>query len=121
MHGEKNLPRSHAPLLPGQSRSLHLPKWFYDTSIGTTTRAAYCGALLEGLRLLYAQARKTRGFTWFGPPERNTLRPWEMLYCYVCVVLLKAEFNLSHPVAHPAFYSSRPWQLHCDAGPDRWL
>jgi hypothetical protein len=39
----------------------------------------------------------------------------------MCVVLLKAEFKLSHPVAHPAFYSSRPWQLHCDAGPDRWL
>jgi hypothetical protein len=32
-------------------------------------------------------------FMWFGPLEHNTLRPWEILYCYVCVTLLKAEFN----------------------------
>jgi hypothetical protein len=24
-----------------------MPKWFYDTSTGTTTRAARCGSLLE--------------------------------------------------------------------------
>jgi hypothetical protein len=28
-----------------------LLKWFYDTSTDTATRAAYCGSLLEGLRL----------------------------------------------------------------------
>jgi hypothetical protein len=32
--------------------------------------------------------------TWFGPPARNTQRPRERLYCYVCVVLFKAELNL---------------------------
>jgi hypothetical protein len=31
-----------------------------------------------------------------------------MLYCYVCVALLKAEFNLSHPIIRLTFYSSRP-------------
>jgi hypothetical protein len=33
-----------------------------DTSTGAATRAACCGSLLEGLRLLYAQARWTQGF-----------------------------------------------------------
>jgi hypothetical protein len=29
-----------------------MSKWFYDTSIGTATRAARCGSFLEGLRFL---------------------------------------------------------------------
>jgi hypothetical protein len=37
-----------------QNRSVNLSKWFYDTSIGTATRAVHCGSLLEGLRLSYA-------------------------------------------------------------------
>jgi hypothetical protein len=36
----------------------------------------------------------TRRFTWFGPPEHNTLRAREMFYCCVYVALFKAELNL---------------------------
>jgi hypothetical protein len=46
-------------------------------------------------------------------------------YIVVCVVLFKAEYNLSDSIVCPTFYSSRPWQLQCDLGPDRcppgWL
>jgi hypothetical protein len=59
---------------------------------------------------------------WFGPLERNTLRPWEN-----GVVLLKP--SLVHVSLSPCFfltllpaassYRSRPQQLHCDLGLDR--
>jgi hypothetical protein len=42
-------------------------------------RAARCGSFVEGAQIAqgvgYEEIRWTRGFTWFGPPERNTLRP----------------------------------------------
>jgi hypothetical protein len=67
-----------------------LSKWFYDTSTSTATRAARCSLFVgEGLVLLGVSYRGTqwrRGFTWFGPTERNTLRPQENR----CVVLLSA-------------------------------
>jgi hypothetical protein len=88
---------SGAATCPTAPDPASLPRWalvFYDTSTGTAVRAVRCGSLLEGLRLSYAQARWTQVFTWFGPPDRNTLRPQELLYCYMCVALLKAEFNL---------------------------
>jgi hypothetical protein len=54
-------------------------------SAGTAIGAARCSSLLEGLRSLEIAAMDeawwTQGFTWFGPPECNTLRPWvESLY-----------------------------------------
>jgi hypothetical protein len=71
-------------------------KWFYDTSTSTATRAARCGSLLEGLRSLeladMEEVRWTQGFTWFGPPESNILRPWEMcaLLCVWCYLRLSS-------------------------------
>jgi hypothetical protein len=62
-----------------------ISKWFYDTSIGTAIRSVRYGLLLDGLSLLYAQTRWTRGFTWFELAECNTLHSQEMLYCHVCV------------------------------------
>jgi hypothetical protein len=54
-------------------------KWFYDTSTGAATGAARCGSFVGGAQIAqgvgYQGIRWTRGFTWFGPPERNTLRP----------------------------------------------
>jgi hypothetical protein len=54
-------------------------KWFYDTSTGAATGAARCGSFVGGAQIAqgvgYEGIRWTRGFTWFGPPERNTLRP----------------------------------------------
>jgi hypothetical protein len=56
-----------------------LLKWFYDTSTGAATGAARCGSFIGGAQIArgvgYPGIRWTRRFTWFGPPERNTLRP----------------------------------------------
>jgi hypothetical protein len=56
-----------------------LSKWFYDTSTGAATGAARCGSFVGGAQIAwgvgYPGIRWTRRFTWFGPPERNTLRP----------------------------------------------
>jgi hypothetical protein len=65
-------------------------------------------------------------FTLFGPPERNTLRPWENGSCItVCcsnvgLALGCPGFRLSILTFATAFYSTRPQRLHCDLGPDRW-
>jgi hypothetical protein len=53
-------------------------------------------------------------FTWFGPPEHSAQ------HIAMCVVLFKAELNLSLSIVCMTFYSSRSWQLQCDLGPDRW-
>ena len=39
------------------------------------------------------------GFKWFGPPERNTLRPLRELYCdmCVCVVSIGSESFATRP------------------------
>jgi hypothetical protein len=54
-------------------------KWFDDTSIGAATGAARCGSFVVGAQIAqgvgYEGIRWTRGFTWFEPPECNTLRP----------------------------------------------
>jgi hypothetical protein len=66
-------------------------KWFYDTSTGTATRVAHCGSLLEGLPSLALQLWMKQGghdFTWFGPPEHNTLCPRDE------IVLLCVFFKL---------------------------
>jgi hypothetical protein len=71
-----------------------MSKWFYDTFPGTATRAARGGSLSGGIKSLnaqgvsYKETRLTREFTWFGPPERNTLRPQENgSYCIVVCVI----------------------------------
>jgi hypothetical protein len=54
-------------------------KWFYDTSTGAAIGAARCRSFVGGAQIAqgvgYQGIRWTRGFTWFGPPERNTLLP----------------------------------------------
>jgi hypothetical protein len=54
-------------------------KWFYDTSTGAATGVVCCGSFVGGgfglLVVSYEGIWWIRGFTWFGPPERNTLRP----------------------------------------------
>jgi hypothetical protein len=66
-----------------------MSKRFYGTFIGTATRAARYGSFIgEGFGLLvlgYGRTQWIPRFTWFGPPERNTLRPRENE-----VVLLKS-------------------------------
>jgi hypothetical protein len=56
-----------------------MSKWFYDTYIGAATGAARCGSFVGGAQITrgvgYPGMRWTRRFTWFGPPERNTLCP----------------------------------------------
>jgi hypothetical protein len=52
---------------------------FYDTSTGAATGVARCGSFVGGsfglLVASYEGIRWTRGFTWFGPSERNILHP----------------------------------------------
>jgi hypothetical protein len=54
-------------------------KWFYDTSTGAATGVACCGSFVGGAQIAQSVGYQgiwwTRGFTWFGPPECNTLRP----------------------------------------------
>jgi hypothetical protein len=60
-------------------RKKSVSNWFYDTSTGAATGAVHCDSFVGGARIAqgvgYQGIRWTRGFTWFGPPERNTLRP----------------------------------------------
>jgi hypothetical protein len=77
-----------------------MSKWIYDTSSVTATRAARGGSLIRGIKALDAQGvsyegtRWTRGFTWFGPPEWNSLRPWENGSCYITVSYSSLGLNL---------------------------
>jgi hypothetical protein len=56
-----------------------MSKWFYDTSTGAATGAARCGSFVGEAQIAqgvgYQGIRWTQRFTWFEPPERNTLRP----------------------------------------------
>jgi hypothetical protein len=84
-----------------------MSKWFYDTSTGAATGAARCGFFVgRGFGLLVASYEGiwwTRGFTWFGPPERNALRPWVNRVVLLCLsVQLKSPSVCSSP---------RPWRL----------
>jgi hypothetical protein len=73
-----------------------MTKWFYDTFPGTATGATHGGSLIGGTKALHAQGVSyegtwwTRGFTWFGPPECNTLCLWENGSCCIaaCDVLV---------------------------------
>jgi hypothetical protein len=70
----------------------NLSKWFYDTFPGTATRAAHGCSLIGGTKALDVQGvsyEGTRWFTWFGPPERNTLRPRENESC--CIVVCAVQ------------------------------
>jgi hypothetical protein len=84
-----------------------MSKWFYDTSTGAATGAARCGSFVGGgfglLVASYEGIRWTRGFTWFGPPERNTLRPRVN-----GIVLLCLSVQLKSP---SVCSSSRPWRM----------
>jgi hypothetical protein len=77
-HGDeakKNQERRGGP--PYLARQMS--KWFYDTSTGAATGVAHCGSFVGGVQIAqgvgYQGIRWTRGFMWFRPPERNTLRP----------------------------------------------
>jgi hypothetical protein len=78
-----------------------LSKWFYDTSTGAATGAARCGSFVGGSQIArgvgYPGIRWTRRFTWFGPPERNTLRPWVKGVVLLCLSarLRSSLFSLS--------------------------
>jgi hypothetical protein len=65
-------------------------------------------------------------FTWFGPLERNTLRPRENESCIVAccssvgLALGCPQFGLPILTSAAAFYSTRVHRLHYDLGPNRW-
>jgi hypothetical protein len=78
-----------------------ISNWFYDTSPDTDTRAARGGSLIEGNNALDAQGvnyegtRWARGFTWFEPPERNTLRSRKNESC--CIIVCYSSLGLNLP------------------------
>jgi hypothetical protein len=90
-------------------------KWFYDTSTGAATGAARCGSFVGGAQIArgvgYPGIRWTRGFTWFGPPERNTLRPRVKGVVLLCLSarLRSSLFSLSARVC-----GVRPGSVPCD-------
>jgi hypothetical protein len=79
-----------------------LSKWIYDVSTGEATGAARCGSFVEkGFGLLIVSSRWTREFTWFGPPERNTLHPRENGVVLFKRGLARVSLSLS--------FSTTPW------------
>jgi hypothetical protein len=96
--------------------------------------------LLEGLRshkvLVIREYGGIRRFTWFGPPERNTLRPrvnGVVLLClsarlrssFVCLcvclgVYMCVSVCVRGCVSARTFYSSRPSSYSETPWPDRW-
>jgi hypothetical protein len=91
---EALLPEKHQALLPARQMS----KWFYDTSTGAATGAARCGSFAGGAQIAqgvgYQGIRWTRGFTWFGQLEHNTLRPRVNGVVLLCLsVRLKSLFS----------------------------
>jgi hypothetical protein len=94
-------------------RTIQLSKWFYDTSIGAATGATRCGSFVGGAQITqgvgYQEIRWTRGFTWFRPPERNTLRPRVNEVVLLCLsVRLKSRGPFLSLASVRTFYSSRP-------------
>jgi hypothetical protein len=83
-------------------------KVVYDSSPRTTIRSAHGGSLLEGLRLYTLELDEHEGLRGLGRWSVICYVHGRELYCCVCVVLFKAEFNLVAPVVRPTFYSSRP-------------
>jgi hypothetical protein len=116
-------------------RHLYLSKWFYDTSTGAATGAARCGSFVGGAQIArrvgYPGIRWTRRFTWFGPPERNTLRPRVNGVVLLCLSarLRSSLFSLCQPVcvcvfpwlsSARTFYIPRPGSYREAPWPDRW-
>jgi hypothetical protein len=89
-----------------------LSKRFYDILIDAAARLACCGSFVRGSFSLLVASYKwmwwTHEFTWFKPPERNTLRPWENWVVLLKPALTEPFFNLPREEAPArAFYSSR--------------
>jgi hypothetical protein len=89
-----------------------LSKWFYDTSTGAATGAARCGSFVGGAQIAqgvgYEGIRWTRGFTWFGPPERNTLRPRVNGVVLLC---LSVRLKSPCPFSCVSVRLQSPWRL----------
>jgi hypothetical protein len=83
-----------------KSEKRKLSKCFYDTSTDIAMRAAcYSSFIGDGLDLSDVSYKKHSGderFTWFRPPERNTLRPRENENC-IAVCCLSVGFTLGFP------------------------
>jgi hypothetical protein len=81
-----------------------LSKWLYDTFTGAAIGAARCSSFVGGgfglLVASYEGIRWTRRFTWFGPPECNTLRPRvnEVVLLCLSARLRSSLFSLCQPV-----------------------
>jgi hypothetical protein len=118
-------------------RLTYVSKWFYDTSTGAATGAARCGSFVGGAQIArgvgYPGIRWTRRFTWFGPPERNTLRPRVNGVVLLCLGarLRSSLFSLCQPMcvcgvrplwlsSARTFYSPRPGSYREAPWPDRW-
>jgi hypothetical protein len=75
---------------------LLLSKWFHNTSSDTVIRAARKGSLIGGTKTLDAQGvsyDETRWFTWFRPPERNTIHQRENGSCCIAVCCSNLGLN----------------------------
>jgi hypothetical protein len=98
---------------------------------------AICGSFVGGAQIArgvgYPGIRWTRRFMWFGPPERNTLRPWVNGVVLLCLRarLRSSLFSLCQLVcvcgvrplwlsSARTFYSPRSGSYREAPWPDRW-
>jgi hypothetical protein len=88
-HGDEAGKTKNGEMAPYLARQML--KWFYDTSPVPLLEQYRCGSFVGGAQIArgvgYQGTRWTRGFTWFGPPERNTLRPRENEVVLLSLVL----------------------------------
>jgi hypothetical protein len=94
-----------------------------------------CGSFVGGAQVArgvgYQGTQWTRRFTWFGPPERNTLRPRVKGVVLLCLSARLRSSLFSPPVcacvwsclclsSTRTFYSPRPGSYSETPRPDRW-
>jgi hypothetical protein len=75
-----------------------------------------CGSFVRGgfglLVASYEGIRWTQRFTWFGPPERNTLRPWVKGVVLLCLSA-RLGSSLFSPSVRVSVSSSSPATVVC--------
>jgi hypothetical protein len=108
---------------PKKSLSSSVPKWFYDSSTDTATRAAHCGSFLEGPRSLGIELRKKHGeHEHLRGSGRQRVIPY--IYgeccCIAVCVLFKQGVELGCSCHLSGLSLLKVGQLHWDPGPNRW-
>jgi hypothetical protein len=99
-------------------------KWFYDTSTGAAPGAVplwfFCWRGSDRRGVGYQGIWWTPRFTWFGPPERNTLRPRVKGVVLLCLSA-RLRGSLFSPSVRACAVTGRPHGPTCGPGAGRPL